>query len=108
MGARAGGDFDSARDALDALVVYCPDYAEGWNQRAFVAFLTADYEAALEDLDRALALNPQHVAALSGRALTEMALGRTEAGQTTLREALDLNPWIPERRFLVEAPGQDI
>ena len=108
MARRAASDFDAARETLDALVAYCPDYAEGWNQRAFVAFLTGDYEAALADLERALALNPGHVAALSGRALTEFALGRTEAGQRTLREALELNPWIPERRFLIEPPGKDI
>ena len=73
---RAAYDFDAAREALDALVAYCPDYAEGWNQRAFVAFLRGDFATSLEDLDRAIELAPDHVAAMSGKALSLMSLGR--------------------------------
>ena len=39
-----------ATDALDRLVEYCPNYAEGYNQRAFVSFLRQDFEAALVEL----------------------------------------------------------
>jgi len=102
MARRAIYDFDAAKEAFDALVAYCPDYAEGYNQRAFVAFLRGDYAAALEDLDEALARNPSHIAALSGKALTLMGLGRMAAAQGVLRDALALNPWLPERRYLVE------
>ena len=100
MGRREAFDLPGAARALDALVAYCPDYAEGWNQRAFVAFLRGDHEAALPDLDRALALRPRHVAALSGRGLTLIALGRIVEGQDDIRAALALNPWLAERRYL--------
>jgi len=108
MDRRAAYDFEGAVKAFDALIGYCPDYAEGYNQRAFVAFLRQDYPAALEDLERALALSPEHVAALSGKALTLIGLGRMDEGQKALREALALNPWLPERGLLTEAPGEDI
>ena len=101
-------DFAGAVETLDKLVEYCPDYAEGWNQRAFAKFLQLNYDEALEDLDRALEINPQHVAAMSGKALTLMGMGRPELAQSVLRDALELNPWLPERRYLVEKPGQDI
>jgi len=61
------------------LIEYCPDYAEGYNQRAYAYFLGRDYESALPDLDAAVKLNPYHVAALSGRALTLMNLGRLDS-----------------------------
>ena len=108
MERREAYDFDAADAALDELTAYCPDYAEGWNQSAFVAFLRLDYGGAIEDLDRALALNPRHVGALSGKALSLMALGRRQAAEGVLREAVRLHPWLPERRMLPEPPGEDI
>lgn len=101
-------DFSGAQDALTKLVEYCPDYAEGYNQRAFAAFLQADYDAALADLDLALERTPTHLGALSGKALTLMGLGRNDIAQDVLREALALNPWLPERRFLIERPGEKL
>ena len=105
---REAYDFEAAAEALDELIAYCPDYAEGYNQRAFVQFLRADYATALDDLERALDLTPTHIGALSGKVLTLMGLGRTLAAQATLRQALALNPWLPERSMLIEPAGEDI
>ncbi|MEM7710893.1 MAG: hypothetical protein AAF264_09140 [Pseudomonadota bacterium] len=100
MSRRAAFDLDGARTAFDALIDYCPDYAEGWNQRAFASFIGGDHASALTDLDRALALRPRHVAALSGRGLTLIAMDRIAEGQDDIRAALELNPWLSERQFL--------
>ncbi len=108
MELRNYADYNAALIELNALVSYCPDYAEGWNQRAFVYFLQQDFSAALEDLDRAIALNPDHTGALSGKALSLMSMGRVELAQDTLRQALELNPWLPERAFLAAPPGQPL
>ena len=103
MGKRRSYDFLGALGDLTKLIAYCPDYAEGYNQRAFVHFLRKDFAAALPDLDRAIALSPNHVAALAGRVLTLVGLGQTEAARETLEQALALNPWLPERGLA--APG---
>ena len=105
---REAYDFASAYTAFDDLITYCPDYAEGYNQRAFIAYLRQDYSSALIDLDQTLTLDPDHIGALAGRAVTLMGLGDIEAGQTALREALEFNPWLPERGMLIPIPGQDI
>lgn len=101
------GDLLGSIDLLGRLVDYCPDYAEGWNQRAFAKYLGGDYEGALTDLDRAIALSPRHLGAVSGRGLTLLQLGRTEEGRDALRDAVRLNPWLAERA-LIEPPGEDI
>lgn len=111
--ARESYDFLGAIAEYDRLVSYCPTYAEGYNQRAFVAFLRQDYEAALTDLDTALDYSPRHVGAQSGRALTLLNLGRLAEARTQLLEALENNPWLSERFLLQEggplAPqGEDI
>ena len=105
MAARGSYDFVRALDRFNRLVDYCPFYAEGYNQRAFVNFLREDFAAALPDLDRALDLNPRHVGALSGKALTLMGLGREDEAQEVLRAAVALNPWLGER-FLLK--GKDL
>ena len=108
MARRDSFDFEGAWDILDGLVEYCPDYAEGWNQRAFASFLREDYAAALNDLDRAIEIDPRHVAALSGRALTLIGMGRDAEGQQALREALRLNPWLSERALLTGEPEVEL
>lgn len=108
MAARGSYDFLAATEAFDRLVEYCPDYAEGYNQRAFVNFLREDFEPALIDLDLALERNPNHVAALSGKALTLMGLGRADEAQEVLRDAVKLNPWIPERGLLTVPLGEEL
>lgn len=108
MDRRAAHDFAGALLAFDALVDYCPDYAEGYNQRAFVGFLRQDHGAALRDVERALELTPTHLGALTGKALVLMAMGRTAEGQAILREAVARHPWIPERGMLLPAPGDPL
>lgn len=107
MARRESYDFDAAMEAFQALVDYCPDYAEGYNQRAFVNFLRQDYTAALPDLDAALARQPRHVAALTGKALTLHALDRQGEAALALRAALAMNPWLSERSLLPMLEAQE-
>lgn len=113
MGKIRRSDYLGALDDLNRLVDYCPDYAEGYNQRAFAHYLTQNFAPALEDLDRALELSPNHVAALSGRALTLLGLGRTDEASRALARALEMNPWLSERSLAapggpLEPKGKDI
>ncbi|MEM6339651.1 MAG: tetratricopeptide repeat protein [Pseudomonadota bacterium] len=103
MGMRRVADYLAALSAFNRLIDYCPDYAEGYNQRAFVHFLQGNFPAALPDLDTALSLSPNHVGAQSGRALTLMNMGDLAAARTQMQAALNNNPWLSERALL--APG---
>ena len=105
MRKRSGFDFLGSRDTLDELVEYCPEYAEGYNQRAFSNFLRRDYSAALVDLDVVLEIEPRHLGALTGKGLTLLGMGREDEAHDILREALKLNPWLAERELI---PGTDI
>jgi tetratricopeptide (TPR) repeat protein len=101
---RSAFDLSGALAAANALVDYCPAYAEGWNQRAFVNYIAGEHAAALPDLDRALALRPRHLGALTGKGLTLIALDRVAEGQEVIRAALRLNPWLAERGLLALDP----
>lgn len=108
MSRREVYDFEGALAIFDGLVNYCPDYAEGYNQRAFIYFLLQDFPKALENLDKALDRAPRHVGALSGKALTLMGLGRNDEAQAVLAEAVRLNPWLPERGLLQTPVERDL
>jgi len=94
-------DYETAERILGELIEYCPDYAEGWNQRAFVRFLRQDYGNALSDIEHALDREPRHFGALAGRATTLITMGRVEVGHAALRKALEVNPWLSERHMLL-------
>lgn len=102
------GDYLTSRATLARLIEYCPNYPEGYNQRAFAAFLSGDYEEALIDLDRAIDLQPVHLGALTGKVLTLIRMGRDDEAQVILRAALEINPWLSERALLIEPAGEDI
>ncbi|MDK3074385.1 hypothetical protein QO034_14875 [Sedimentitalea sp. JM2-8] len=113
MSRRGAYDFLGALESFNRLVDYCPHYAEGYNQRAFVNYLRHDFAAALIDLDQAIALSPNHVAAISGRALTLLGLNRLDEAREDMARALELNPWLPERGLAAPGgplapPGKDI
>ena len=94
------GNPQNAVVVLDDLVGYCPDFAEGWNQRAFAHYLSGSFDAALSDIDRTLEIEPRHFGALSGKILTLMRQGRDQLALAVLQQALAVHPWMSERRLL--------
>lgn len=108
MERRESYDYEQAEEVFDELVAYCPDYAEGYNQRAFIRFLREDFDGSLDDLATVLDRNPYHFGALSGRALNLLSQGRIELAQDALREAIKVHPYLKERALLIEDPEKDI
>lgn len=93
-------NFAGALEDFNKLIEYCPAFAEGYNQRAFVHYLTEDYENALKYLDIALELQPLHIAAQAGRGLTLMQLGRIAEAREQMLVAVANNPWLGEAQLL--------
>jgi len=101
-------DFAAALEILDKTVMIAPDWAEAWNQRAFIHFLRGSYDKSLDDLARALELEPMHFAALSGIARIHMRQGRMKLGQSALRRAIKIHPFLKERSMLIEPADKDL
>ncbi|WP_421726323.1 hypothetical protein [Bauldia sp.] len=85
-----------ALDFLDRVVLMQPDYAEGWNKRATVHFLTEDYNRSIADIGKVLELEPRHFGALSGLGMIFRSIGEEERAMTAFREALAVNPHLEE------------
>ena len=95
-------DFEAAENHLDQVVKAAPDYAEGYNQRAFARFLRQNFSESLTDLEKALELEPDHFGALAGMYQILRIQNRTQAAMEALRRAVTIHPWVQERGALPE------
>ena len=100
MESRLSTDLAASADYLDQLVTYCPDFAEGWNQRAFTRFLQNQFDEALKDIDAALKIEPDHFGALAGQAMIYFHQERPALAEIALRRAVAVHPWLNERALL--------
>ena len=85
-------DYQLAVNLLDAVVDLAPDYAEGWNRRAYVHYLTNDVERMVGDLRRCLALEPNHYKAMEGLAQVLRETGQKKAAYKAFQRLLEIHP----------------
>lgn len=99
---RSSGNIATTLALLDELVVDFPDYAEGWNQRATLHYMTGDFERSIADCAKVLELEPRHFGALSGRALMYLQLGQRDLALRDMRAALAIHPFLNEAQLFPE------
>jgi len=101
-------NLERALEIAHGLTVRLPNYAEGWNQKATVLFEMGRLDHSLAMVEKVLELEPKHFGALAGKGLILLRQGRVRLGQKALRRAVEIHPYLAERRFLVEQPGDRI
>jgi tetratricopeptide (TPR) repeat protein len=95
------GNMAAANSILDDLVDAMPDFAEAWNRRAVLQFLTHNYDRAIADCEMVLKLNPVHFGALHGLGLCHAALGNYSAAIRAFGSALEIQPHTIENQRLI-------
>lgn len=56
----------AALDLLEQAIILKPDFAEAWNRRATVNYVTSAYGKSIADIEKTLSLEPRHYGALMG------------------------------------------
>ena len=87
-------DADAALTLLNMVVELAPDFADGYNKRATVFFLSGDYARAMLDIRRALSREPRHYGAWAGLGRILEETGDERAALDAYRRALALDPHI--------------
>lgn len=90
--------FPRALDLVDQVVALKPDYAEGYNRRATIYYLTDDYSRAMDDIRTTLALEPRHFGALTGLAAILAEIGDEGRARAIFEKALAVNPQMTSAR----------
>ena len=103
----ANKDYARALDILDRVVTLKPDYAEGWNKRATVYFLTDDYSQSLSDIEHVLVLEPRHFGALTGLGAIFRELGDDKRAIDAYKQALALDPHLDDAQKALDELQKD-
>lgn len=101
-------DYDQALKFLDYVVQLAPDYAEGFNRRAFVHFSRNDMASAVGDLRRALALEPNHFRALDGLAQIWRQTGNTKGALSVVKQLLEIYPYWEGAARMAEELAREV
>ena len=108
MAAAGAGKTDVALEILDHVVEIAPDWAEGWNRRATVRFLSNDFDGSMADIDRTLALEPRHFGSLGGLATILKRSGLDKEALEVLRRVIALYPQQPDIQKLIDRIAPDV
>lgn len=101
-------DFDQAMKFMDYVVALAPDYAEGFNRRAYVHFSRNDMSSALGDLRRALALEPNHFKALDGLAQIWRQMGNSKGALNVVKQLIEVHPYWEGASRMAEELAREV
>jgi tetratricopeptide (TPR) repeat protein len=93
---------------LDYVVALAPDYAEGFNRRAYINFTQGNIQSAVGDLRRALALEPNHFKALEGLAQIWREHGNKRGALSVFKQLLEVHPNLSGAKQAVEELTREV
>jgi tetratricopeptide (TPR) repeat protein len=101
------GNTTEAEAVLTRLIEDLPDFAEAWNRRAVLYYITEQYDKALADCKQVIELNPIHFGAIHGMGLCYAARGDFSAAIRAFRQALEIQPYsVENQRLILECTSQ--
>ncbi len=106
--ALAAKNTDLALRLLDYVVELAPDYAEGFNRRAYVYFSQNNLESAVGDLRRTLALEPNHFKALDGLGQIWREHGNKKGALRVIKQLLEIYPNWPGAKQAAEELTREV
>jgi tetratricopeptide (TPR) repeat protein len=91
-------EFPRAENLFSQIIEIAPDFAEGWNKRATVRYLSEDFAGAIADCEETVRRKPRHFGALSGQGLCHVALGQMREAAALFRRCLEVYPHLTAAR----------
>ena len=96
------GSFTRAISTFSEIIKLKPDFAEGWNKRATLYYMTEQYDKSLEDCDEVMKRNPYHFGALSGYGHIHIEFRLLDQAIEYFQRALQINPNMGSVARLIE------
>ena len=103
----AAREMKAAEALLTEVIDDQPDFAEAWNRRAVIYYVTGQYKKAVDDCQMVVKLNPVHFGALHGMGLCHAALEDYKAAIAAFRQALEIQPYaLDNQRLILECTAR--
>ena len=85
-------EYNKAIDIFSKTIELDPSWAEAWNKRATVLYLSGEFEKSQKDIDKVLQLEKRHFGALAGQGLVNIQLKNYEKAIESYEKAKELYP----------------
>ena len=83
---------DAAYDKFTKVIELDPNWAEAWNKRATVFYLSGNFEKSQKDIDKVLELEKRHFGALAGQGLVNIQLKNYNKAIMSYEKAKEIYP----------------
>ena len=87
-----GGELQRSIATFSRIIRLKPGFAEGWNKRATLYFMTGEYRKSLADCAEVIERNPNHFGALAGYGQIYLRLENYARALEYFQRALEVNP----------------
>ena len=94
-------DFNKAIDIFSLIISIDSNWAEAWNKRATVLYLSGRYEDSIKDIEKVLQLEPRHFGALSGFSLNQIELKNYKAALKSYQEVQKIYPTMKAPKKMI-------
>ena len=95
-------NYPLARSLLDTILDLRPEWAEAWNKRATVRYVSGDSEGSMADIAQTLKREPRHLGALAGLGAILQEAGRLDDAKRAYDRALAIAPQYQPMRDAAE------
>ena len=94
--------YSKAIEIFTKVINLDPSWAEAWNKRATVLYLTGEFEKSQNDIDEVLKLEKRHFGALAGQGLVNIELENYEKAITSYEEVMKIYPSMNSPKIMIK------
>ena len=97
------GDMPKAVKVFSDIIAKRPAFAEAWNKRATIYYMSGDYELSMQDCEEVLKRTPRHFGALVGYAQMLAEREQPEKALALMERASKVNPYLANAELMIAA-----
>ena len=94
--------YSKAIEIFTKVINLDPSWAEAWNKRATVLYLTGEFEKSQNDINEVLKLEKRHFGALAGQGLVNIELENYEKAITSYEEVIKIYPSMNSPKIMIK------
>ena len=93
--------YNQAIDIFSKAIALDPSWAEAWNKRATVFYLSGNFEKSQKDIDKVLELEERHFGALAGQGLVNIQLKNYNKAIKSYEKAKEIYPTMKSPDMMI-------